>query len=354
MAPVVSALKLTLGIRATICVTAQHREMLDQALRLFSITPDYDLDLMREHQDLTDITASVLQALRPLLRREKPDLVLVHGDTTTTLSASLAAYYERISVGHVEAGLRTRDIYGPWPEEVNRRATAAIAALHFAPTERARQNLLDESVKPSNIYVTGNTIVDALHRITRSNRYTIEGLKQLSFLDESQKLILVTGHRRESFGSGFRNLCGALRGLASRGDVQIVYPVHPNPDIHDTIYAELGKCSNIFLIPPLDYFTFVALMHRSYIILTDSGGVQEEAPSLGKPVLVLRDRTERPEAIDAGVARLVGTDRIRIYDAAAELLDDPSAYDAMSHTRNPYGDGRAALRIAKIIADRFG
>lgn len=353
MAPVVKTLAGHERIDLKVCVTAQHRDMLDQVLNLFRIEADFDLDLMRAGQDLTDITAGVLQGLRDVLRECVPDLALVHGDTTTTLAASLAAYYERTSVGHVEAGLRTGDIYAPWPEEINRKLTAGVAALHFAPTERARDNLLAEGVTTERIRVTGNTVVDALLDIADQLR-SDEGLRNqlrqsLPALDPNRRTILVTGHRRESFGDGFRRICAALHELAGRGDVQIVYPVHLNPNVQEPVHNYLGELSNVHLIEPQDYLPFVYLMTTADIILTDSGGVQEEAPSLGKPVLVMRDTTERPEAVAAGTVRLVGTDVERIVGEITTLLDDPTEYTRMSRAHNPYGDGEAADRILEGI-----
>ncbi len=358
MAPVVKALQQEPAFEAKVCVTAQHRQMLDQVLTLFRIRPDYDLNLMQPGQDLTDITARVLQGMRGVLREWRPDLILVHGDTTTTMAASLAAYYEKVAVGHVEAGLRTGDIYSPWPEEMNRRLTGAIAALHFAPTQTARQNLLAEGVPDSRIIVTGNTVIDALLEIAAS----ISGDpamqsslgERFPFLDQSKKLILVTGHRRENFGSGFENICHALRTIGQRRDVQIVYPVHLNPNVQEPVRRILSDSPSVHLIEPLDYLPFVYLMTRSHLIITDSGGVQEEAPSLGKPVLVMRNTTERPEAVEAGTVRLVGTDREMIVVEATGLLDDPVAYQKMALAHNPYGDGRAAMRILASIRASMG
>lgn len=338
-----------------VCVTAQHRQMLDQVLSLFDITPDYDLDIMRTGQDISDITARVLNGMRDVLRDFRPDLVLVHGDTTTSFAASLAAFYEKIPVGHVEAGLRTGNIYSPWPEEMNRRLTGAIASMHFAPTENAKRNLLREGVDESAISVTGNTVVDALfHVIKRLNADTeLESSfkEQFSYLDSSKRLILVTGHRRENFGERFENICHALKSLGERGDVEIVYPVHLNPNVQEPVNRILAGVPSIFLTEPLDYLPFVYLMNRAYLILTDSGGIQEEAPSLGKPVLVMREETERPEAVEAGTVKLVSTDE-RILTEANKLLDDLEEYARMSRAHNPYGDGNAAERIAAAVADR--
>ena len=356
MAPVVRALAADpSSFDSRVCVTAQHRRMLDQVLRLFAIQPDHDLDLMRPGQDLTDITANVLIGLRDVLRTERPDLVLVHGDTTTTSAASLAAFYQRIPVGHVEAGLRTGNIHAPWPEEMNRRLTGQIAEWHFAPTERAQANLLREGVEPRRITVTGNTVIDALLEIVQRLRddqdLRAEVESGFDFLAsiQGQRLILVTGHRRENFGAGFERICQALARLADRPDVRIVYPVHLNPNVQEPVHRLLGGRDNIHLIEPLDYLPFVALMDRADLLITDSGGVQEEAPSLGKPVLVMRETTERPEAVEAGTVRLVGTDDSAIVREAERLLDDPAAYESMSRAHNPYGDGQAALRILDFL-----
>lgn len=353
MAPVIKVLQDNTNIVVKLCVTAQHREMLDKVLLLFNISPDYDLNLMQSGQDLTDITTRVLIGMRDVFKEWRPDLVLVHGDTTTTMAASLAAYYEKIPVGHIEAGLRTGNIYSPWPEEMNRRLTGAITAIHFAPTEKARQNLLTEGVPDSRIHVTGNTVIDALFLVVDQIEQNIELQEsmalQFPLLDPSKKMILATGHRRENFGKKFENICHALKQLAGRDDVQIIYPVHPNPNVQDPVQRILSNNPNIQLIEPLDYLPFVYLMSRSYLIITDSGGVQEEAPSLGKPVLVMRDITERPEAVEAGSVKLVGTNTKDIYSQAVRLLDDKSAYDAMAMAHNPYGDGNSAKRIVSIL-----
>ncbi len=357
MAPVVRALAAEETIIGHVCVTAQHRQLLDQVLRLFAIHPDYDLDLMQPDQALTDLTSEVLLGLRPVLQDCNPDLVLVHGDTTTTWAAALVAYYQRIPVGHVEAGLRTDNIYAPWPEEMNRRLTGSLAELHFAPTEGARLNLLREGVKDKDIVVTGNTVIDALLDVVQrlrtdpTLRQRVEG--PFDFLDPARRLILVTGHRRENFGAGFERICRALATLAQRPDVQILYPVHLNPNVQEPVRRLLGGVDNIHLIAPLDYLPFVALVERAYLLITDSGGIQEEAPALGKPVLVMRDTTERPEAIAAGTARLVGTDTAAIVAEATKLLDDEHAYRAMSGAHNPYGDGHAAARIAATLRTRY-
>lgn len=354
MAPLVKVLEKIPGIQSKVCVTAQHREMLDQVLSLFNIKPDFDLNLMQKGQDLTDLTANVITSMRSVLRSWRPDLVLVHGDTTTTFAASLAAYYEKISVGHVEAGLRTGNIYSPWPEEMNRRLTGVIASVHFAPTEQARQNLLNEGVPYNRIHVTGNTVIDALLQVVNQIK-SDKGLQhnlsaQFPFLDRTRKLILITGHRRENFGEGFENICNAIRQLGNRPDVQIVYPVHLNPNVQEPVHRILANSPQVYLINPLDYLPFVYLMTLSYIIITDSGGVQEEAPSLGKPILVMRDTTERPEAVVAGTVKLVGTERDKIVNEAIQLLDNQVAYQAMALAHNPYGDGNASQRIARILS----
>lgn len=356
MAPVYEVLKKTSGLDVRIAVTAQHREMLDQVLRLFNIKPDYDLDVMKPGQGLTEITASVLVGLKPILEEFLPDMMLVHGDTSTTLSASLAAYYQQIPVGHVEAGLRTGDIYSPWPEEINRKVTGTIARLHFAPTEAAAVNLKNEGVPPASIVVTGNTVIDALLDVV--GRFEANDVQSADYdaefgIDPSKRMILVTGHRRESFGGGFERICEALRILAKREDVQVIYPVHLNPNVKGPVEGSLGAIEHVNLITPQDYLPFVHLMRRADIILTDSGGVQEEAPSLGKPVLVMRDTTERPEAVDAGTVRLVGTDTDLIVREASRLLDDASAYSIMARAHNPYGDGMASQRIRDAILAFF-
>lgn len=348
MAPVVGALRADARFDARVCVTAQHREMLDQVLDLFGIVPEYDLDLMRPGQGLHEITSGVLLGLRDVIAQAQPDIVLVHGDTTTTLSASLAAYYARVPVGHVEAGLRTGNILSPWPEEVNRKVAGAIAGLHFAPTEGARDNLLSENVPASAIDVTGNTVIDALVDVVarlEADPARSEAFDREFAIDPGKRMILVTGHRRESFGGGFERICEAIGRLAAREDVQLIYPVHLNPNVKGPVEALLGGHDRVSLIPPQDYLPFVHLMRRADIILTDSGGVQEEAPSLGKPVLVMRDTTERPEAVDAGTVRLVGTDVDAIVSEAGALLDDRAAYEAMAKAHNPYGDGLASGRI---------
>jgi len=353
MAPVVRALQSSKTFEVKVCVTAQHRQMLDQVLHLFDIVPDFDLDLMKPGQDLTDITSNVLLGMRRVFKQWHPDWVLVHGDTTTTMATSLAAYYQKVSVGHIEAGLRTGNIYSPWPEEMNRRIAGAVAAMHFAPTDTARANLLREGVEPSSIHVTGNTVIDALQEVTEKLHQDVAlqtALRtQFAFLDDSKRLILVTGHRRENFGAGFENICHALARLASRPDVELVYPVHLNPNVQEPVHRILSARSNVHLIEPQDYVPFVYLMSRAEIILTDSGGIQEEAPSLGKPVLVMRDTTERPEAVVAGTVKLVGTDQITIVREAERLLNDAGEYQRMSRALNPYGDGQAAKRISNLL-----
>lgn len=354
MAPVVRCLKETDGVEVEVCVTGQHRHMLDQVLSLFDITPDFDLNVMKPGQDLTDITSKIILALRDVLAQKSYDRLLVHGDTTTTMAGALAAFYARIPVGHVEAGLRTGDIYSPWPEEVNRMIVGRIADMHFAPTETSRQSLLAENVRDSQIFVTGNTVIDALHtiveRFEKDPALDHEIRSQFPFLDEKKRLILVTGHRRENFGGGFENICGALREISTQENVQLVYPVHLNPNVQGPVNRVLGGLGNVHLIEPLDYLPFVWMMTQSHIIITDSGGVQEEAPSLGKPVLVMRNTTERPEAVTAGTVRLVGTDSVMIRDEALKLLNEQEAYVKMARSINPYGDGRAAWRIADALA----
>src|SRR5690554_510967 len=343
MAPLAIQLAEDDRFDAKVCVTGQHREMLDQVLDLFELKPDYDLNIMKPGQDLTDITAGILQGLKSVLAEFKPDIVLVHGDTATTFAATLAAYYQQIPVAHVEAGLRTGNIYSPWPEEGNRKLTGALATLHFAPTATSKQNLLAEGVQESRIEITGNTVIDALLEVVAkldSNQQLQQTFReQFSFLEEGKKLILVTGHRRESFGGGFERICQALRTAAIRyPDVQIVYPMHLNPRVRSPVQRLLSDIDNVYLIDPLDYLPFVYLMNRAHLILTDSGGIQEEAPSLGKPVLVMRDTTERPEAVDAGTVKLVGTNVERILKEIDSLLTDSSAYHKMSIAHNPYGD----------------
>lgn len=345
-----------------VCVTGQHREMLDQVLRIFDVKPDYDLNIMKQGQDLYDVTARVLTGMRDVLDAVRPDVVLVHGDTTTSTAAALAAFYRQIPVGHVEAGLRTHNIYSPWPEEMNRQITGRIATYNFSPTPLSRQNLLDEGVRPEMITVTGNTVIDALHWVVKRIKGDQELQSQLagelleagydvSRSEESKRrLVLITGHRRENFGEGFINICTAIRDLAHRyPDVDFVYPMHLNPNVRKPIHQVFGESltdlGNLFFIEPLDYLDFVYLMDKSTVVLTDSGGIQEEAPGLGKPVLVMRDTTERPEALEAGTVKLVGTDYAKIVGEVSTLLDDSAAYEAMSQAVNPYGDGQACPRI---------
>ena len=356
MAPVVKALAEDPSFDAKVCVTAQHRQMLDQVLELFAIQPDFDLDLMKADQTLGDITGNVLHGMEGIFAQWQPDMVLVHGDTTTTLAAALSSYYAKVPVGHVEAGLRTGDKYSPWPEEMNRHLAGALADVHFSPTEKARENLLHEGIAPESIHVTGNTIIDALLTVEERIRSDADLRGRLErhfpFLDPQKYLVLVTGHRRENFGSGFENICQAIATLARRDDVQVVYPVHLNPHVQEPVRRILSDLSNVFLLKPQDYLSFVYLMHRCTLVLTDSGGIQEEAPSLGKPVLVMRDTTERPEALEAGTALLVGTDRARIVREVSRLLDAPEAYRTMAEAHNPYGDGTAARRIATFLKER--
>lgn len=354
MAPVINELKKHPDrFRSAVCVTAQHRQMLDQVLNLFGIRPDYDLDIMKPGQDLFDITCNVLRGLKGVILEAQPDIVLVHGDTTTTMAASLAAFYCGARVGHVEAGLRTHNKQAPFPEEMNRRVTGAVADLHFAPTGAARDNLLREGVAEESIFITGNTVIDALLDVAgllrRDAALQQRFAAEFPFLDTDRRLILVTGHRRENFGAGFESICHGLADIARAYPcTDVLYPVHLNPNVQEPVQRILGNGdhSNIHLIEPVDYLPFVYLMSRAYLIITDSGGVQEEAPSLGKPVLVMRETTERPEAVDAGTVRLVGTDRKKIAEEAALLLDSPAAYESMSMAHNPYGDGMAAERIA--------
>jgi UDP-N-acetylglucosamine 2-epimerase (non-hydrolysing) len=355
MAPLVKHLQQDARFNSRVCVTAQHREMLDQVMDLFALNADYDLNIMAPGQSLNDITAKILIGLKPILDEFQPDVVLVHGDTATTLATSLAAYYAQIAIGHVEAGLRTGNLYSPWPEEANRKLTGALARYHFAPTATSEQNLLKENISPSHITVTGNTVIDALLSVSErlindaSLRQTQE--QTFHFLDPERRLVLVTGHRRESFGGGFERICKALSELAQQfPDVDILYPVHLNPNVKGPVETHLSNISNIHLIEPQQYLPFVYLMNKAHIILTDSGGIQEEAPSLGKPVLVMRDTTERPEAVKAGTVKLVGTDVQKIISEVSELLNNTKAYEAMSFAHNPYGDGRACLRIADELA----
>lgn len=355
MAPLALSLAADKRFEAKVCVTGQHRQMLDQVLELFQIIPDFDLNIMKQGQDLTDVTTAILQGMKEVFAEYKPDIVLVHGDTATTFATTLAAYYQQIPVAHVEAGLRTGNLYSPWPEEANRKLTGALAAIHFAPTETSKQNLLSEGVEGASIHVTGNTVIDALLDVVArvSGTPTMQQAfhEQFSFIGEGKRVILVTGHRRESFGDGFENICKALANTAkSFPDVEIVYPVHLNPNVREPVNRLLAGIENVHLIEPLDYLPFVYLMDRSYLILSDSGGIQEEAPSLGKPVLVMRDTTERPEAVEAGTVKLVGTGVDAIASNLSRLLTDSATYKQMSYAHNPYGDGKACARILEILS----
>ena len=366
MAPLVKKLQSEPDkFKTVVCVTAQHRQMLDQVLHIFDIVPDYDLDIMKPNQDLYDITSRVLLGMRDVLKEVQPDVVLVHGDTTTSTAAALAAFYQQIPVGHVEAGLRTHNIYSPWPEEMNRQITGRITTHHFAPTPLAKQNLLNENVAENQIIVTGNTVIDALYMVVdkikndEALQEELAGvLKEAGYdtarLDGSRRLVLITGHRRENFGNGFISMCTAIRDLAAKyPDVDFVYPMHLNPNvrkpIHEVFGEDLTQHSNLFFIEPLEYLSFVYLMEKSTIVLTDSGGIQEEAPGLGKPVLVMRDTTERPEALESGTVHLVGTNYDKIVEEVSTLLDDAAAYQRMSQAANPYGDGIACERIAEFL-----
>ncbi|MFP3019092.1 MAG: non-hydrolyzing UDP-N-acetylglucosamine 2-epimerase [Arsenophonus sp.] len=354
MAPLVHALINDKDFESKVCVTAQHREMLDQVLDIFKITPDYDLDIMSHGQNLTDITCRILEGIKPILLFFKPDLVLVHGDTATTMASTLASFYQRILVGHVEAGLRTGNLYSPWPEEANRKITSYLSMYHFAPTEHSRKNLQDESIPSHRIFVTGNTIIDALFwirdKVMNDPKILATLNVQYPFFEKNKKTLLVTGHRRESFGNGFKRICDALAEIArNNSNVQVVYPVHLNPNVREPVQRILRGINNIILIDPQDYLPFIYLMNNAYLILTDSGGVQEEAPALGKPVLVMRDTTERPEAIETGAVRLVGTKTEKIVQEVEQLLTDEYAYKKMSRAHNPYGDGKACQRILQAL-----
>lgn len=360
LAPVVKALEARPDqFRSSVCVTAQHREMLDQVLRIFSLKPDYDLDIMKPKQDLYGITSEILLKLKDLFRQIRPDLILVQGDTTTTFAASLAAFYEKIEIGHVEAGLRTHNKRQPFPEEMNRHLTSVLADYHFAPTEKAKRHLLEEGVREDRTYVTGNTVIDALLWILKKQSRPEEQKrireyfpKTFGLTNPHQRFILVTAHRRESFGEGFENICQAIKEIALRNPgVQIVYPVHLNPNVQEPVYRIIGGVERIHLIEPLEYEPFVYLMNQSFFILTDSGGIQEEAPSLGKPVLVMREVTERAEAVEVGTARLVGSKKESIVREAQKLLDNPEEYQQMASKKNPYGDGKSAERIGNILSE---
>lgn len=369
MAPLVKAFQQQSDkFQTVVCVTGQHREMLDQVLQIFGIKPDYDLNIMKQGQDLYDVTARVLTGMRDVLTATKPDVVLVHGDTTTSTAAAMAAFYQQIPVGHVEAGLRTHNIYSPWPEEMNRQMTGRIATYHFAPTKLSRENLLKENVADGNIIVTGNTVIDALYMVVDKIKNESElsaALKNtlatsgydVTRLDGGRKMVLITGHRRENFGEGFISMCKAIKTLVERfPEVDFIYPMHLNPNvrkpIHEVFGEDLSNLGNMFFIEPLEYLSFVYLMEKSTIVLTDSGGIQEEAPGLGKPVLVMRDTTERPEALDAGTVKLVGTDYVKIVGEVSALLTDKTAYEKMSKAVNPYGDGKACGRIVARLLDK--
>lgn len=354
MAPLVKRLYSDPRFDSRVCVTAQHREMLDQVLNIFDITPDFDLHLMKPEQTLPELTSSILTGMSSVYERFKPEVVLVHGDTATTFATALSAFYQKIPVGHVEAGLRTGNIYSPWPEEANRKLAGAITNYHFAPTKRSADNLYRENIDKDNVYITGNTVIDTLFMAKEiiDSKTELKELfeEQFSFLDSKKKLILITGHRRESFGGGFERICEAIHHIAvNNEDVQVLYPVHLNPNVQQPVKRLLSDVDNIFLIEPQPYLQFVYLMNRAEIILTDSGGIQEEAPSLGKPVLVMRDTTERPEAIDAGTVKLVGTDVNTITSEVQNLLDNDREYQMMSQAHNPYGDGHACERICEIL-----
>ena len=368
MAPLVKEFqKHPESFETVVCVTGQHREMLDQVLDIFDITPDYDLNIMKQGQDLYDVTSRVLTGMRDILKESKPDVVLVHGDTTTSTSAALASFYQQIPVGHVEAGLRTHNIYSPWPEEMNRQLTGRIATYHFAPTPLSRENLLRENVAETSISVTGNTVIDALYMVVdkiksddgmagRLDGELLAAGYDTGRLRNGRKLVLITGHRRENFGEGFVSMCRAIKTLTEKfPDVDFVYPMHLNPNvrkpIHEVFGEDLSACGNIFFIEPLEYLSFVYLMEKSYIVLTDSGGIQEEAPGLGKPVLVMRDTTERPEALKAGTVKLVGSDYNKIISEVSSLIEDESAYEKMSRAVNPYGDGMASQRIVSTFKE---
>ena len=354
MAPVVTALRSEGSIETKVCVTAQHRQMLDQVMDVFGLASDYDLDVMAPNQTLTDVTCKVMKGVECVFADWKPDLMLVQGDTTTVMAASLAAFHNHVAIGHVEAGLRTGNLQSPWPEEMNRMVAGCVADLHFAPTPRSRDNLLRENKRPETVFVTGNTVIDALHaacaKLDSDAGLSGRLADRFPFLDPGKRLVLVTGHRRENFGDGFVRICHAIARVAARPDVQVVYPVHLNPNVRRPVNEILGHVPNVRLIDPLDYLSFLFLMRKSHVILTDSGGVQEEAPSLGKPVVVMRDTTERPEAVDAGTVILAGTETDSMASAVERLLDDAAFYERMSRAVNPYGDGKAAARIAEIVS----
>jgi UDP-N-acetylglucosamine 2-epimerase (non-hydrolysing) len=354
MAPLVKLLENDSRFILKVCVTGQHREMLDQVLEIFKVKPDFDLNIMSHEQSLSDISSKILLEMQKIYDKFLPDIVLVHGDTATTFATSLSAYYRKIKIGHVEAGLRTHDIYSPWPEEANRKLTGALANIHFTPTINSKNNLLKENVNAANIYVTGNTVIDALHlgkKIIDKDKALLNSFDQkFNFLKKGRKLILVTGHRRESFGSGFENICNSIRDIAlNNNKIDVVYPVHLNPNVQEPVSRILSDINNVYLIEPLDYLPFIYLMNKCHIILTDSGGIQEEGPSFGKPVLVMRDITERPEAVEAGTVKIVGTNYQKITSIVQELLDDENKYNQMSFAHNPYGDGKSSKRICDIL-----
>ena len=354
MAPVVKACKARPELEIKVCVTAQHRQMLDQVMEIFGLKADFDLNVMAPNQTLADVTCKVLKGMEGVFVKWTPDMVLVQGDTTTVMAAALAAFYHKIAIGHVEAGLRTGNLYSPWPEEANRLLAGCLANQHYAPTPRSRENLLKENKDPKTVFVTGNTVIDALHEAVKimdgDSVLKARLAAQFPFLDPAKRLVLVTGHRRENFGEGFIHICNAIKRVASRPDVQVVYPMHMNPNVRKPVNEILGGLANVNLIEPLDYLSFLYMMRQSYLIMTDSGGVQEEAPSLGKPVIVMRDTTERPEAVDAGTVILAGTETESMASAAERLLDDAAFYDKMARAVNPYGDGLAARRIAELVA----
>ncbi len=354
MAPVVKACKARPELEVKVCVTAQHRQMLDQVMEIFGLKADFDLNVMAPNQTLADVTCKVLKGMEEVFAEWKPDMILVQGDTTTVMAAALAAFYHKIAIGHVEAGLRTGNLYSPWPEEANRLIAGCLANQHYAPTPRSRDNLLKENKDPATVFVTGNTVIDALHEAVKimdgDAALKARLATQFPFLDPAKRLVLVTGHRRENFGEGFIHICNAIKRVASRPDVQVVYPMHMNPNVRKPVNEILGGLANVNLIEPLDYLSFLYMMRQSYLIMTDSGGVQEEAPSLGKPVIVMRDTTERPEAVDAGTVILAGTETESMASAAERLLDDAAFYDKMARAVNPYGDGLAARRIAELVA----
>ena len=362
MAPLVKAFEKEATIQSKVCVTAQHREMLDQVLDFFEIKPDFDLNIMKPDQDLYDVTSNILLGMKEVLTQYQPDVLFVHGDTTTTIAAAISAFYQKIPLAHLEAGLRTGDIYSPWPEEANRKLTSQITKFHFTPTDTSKENLLKENIDKNDIYVTGNTVIDALFWVLEKIEKN-EGLKSalsdaiesdFSAFGNEQRIVLITGHRRENFGQGFLDMCSAIKTLAEEhSDVNFVYPVHLNPNVQKPVLELLSGINNVYLIAPLDYEPFVYLMSKSYLILTDSGGIQEEAPSLGKPVLVMRDTTERPEAVEAGTVKLVGTNPTTIVNEVNKLLTDKHLYESMSQAHNPYGDGKACEKIVNLIKDKY-